>query len=113
MPYASRHAPALVTPATAPSRTRGSPRCRHGTRPARHGPRADLQVRLREALARRGLQLRKLAAPDGLVHAVACHSRVALLRTAVARGTPLAGWRAARDGRTHRGQLGDLREHRL
>ena len=75
-------------------RHRGRGRHRH-RRAARDGPRADLQVRLRQAVARRRPELGELAAPHRLVHVLARHPRLRVLRAAVARRPALAGRRPA------------------
>ena len=72
--------------------------------PAPHGPRADLHLRIRQALARRDDELGELAAPLRLVFALARHPRLHLLRRAVAFRAAHAGRHPAdrRDGRSRR-----------
>ena len=66
----------------AASRPRRRSRRRRGPDPSRDGARADLHLRHRQALARRGAERRELAAPRRLVHALAPHPRLPVLRRA-------------------------------
>ena len=60
-----------------------------------HGPRADLQVRIRQALARRREQRGELAASVRLVQLLAHHPRLRVLRAGVAARAALADRHAA------------------
>ena len=80
--------------------------------PVVDGPRADLQMRLRQAVARHRPERRELPAPHRLVHVLAHHPRLPVLRRVLAGRTPLAARRPARRGHTAGGELGDSREHR-
>ena len=51
-----------------------------GLHPVRHGPAADLRLRLCEILAWRGAELREFAAHHRLVHVLAHHPRLSVLR---------------------------------
>src|SRR5438552_18031061 len=81
-----------------------------GLDPVFHGPRADLFLRLCQALARCGAKFGKLAAPHRLVHVLAHHSWFTVLcrYLVVAATALLAGTAHHRDAGRRR--LGNHRE---
>ena len=84
-----------------------------GAHPLRDGPRADLHLRHRQAVARRGAERGELPAHFRLVYADPCRPRLRLLFPHLAGAAAGAVCAAAGSCRPDRGRLGNHREQRL